>query len=375
MTEGSELMDQNRKIKMMIPGPVEVHPDVLKAMGSPVEPHYGEAWIKKYKQVLDILKEIFNTNGDIFLMVGSGTSAIDTAIGSCLQTGERILIGNNGYFGERLVSIAQHNGLDVVEVKAEWGKELDPEAIKRALQGEPSIKAVAVVHGETSTTVLNPIQTIGPIVREEGRLFIVDAVSTLGGVPFEMDAWCIDACATATQKCLGSPPGLGPIALNERAWKSIDRLKIGQHGWFTDLRIWRKFEQEWGDWHPTPVTMATNNVNALLVSLTQLKDEGIPARMERYRQLALQLRAGMRKADMMPFTPDEALNPVLTAGYAPAGVDSAEIVQFLLKEYAIQISGGLGTLKPIIFRIGHMSPIMSKEDIALVCDALMAFHK
>ncbi|MGV8027066.1 MAG: pyridoxal-phosphate-dependent aminotransferase family protein [Anaerolineaceae bacterium] len=375
MKEGSELVDQNRKIRMMIPGPVEVHPDVLKAMGSAVEPHYGDVWVEKNRQVLEILKEIFNTNGDVFLMVGSGTCAIDAAFGSTLQTGERILIGNNGYFGDRLVSIAQHNGLDVVETKAEWGQELDPEAIKRILQRDPSIKAVAVVHGETSTTVLNPIREIGPIVREEGRLFIVDAVSSLGGVPFEMDAWCIDVCASATQKCLGSPPGLGPIALNERAWKSIDRLKIGEHGWYSDLRIWRQYAQEWGDWHPSPVTMATNNVNALLVSLTQLKNEGIPVRMERYRQLAVQLREGMRKAGMPPFTSDEKLNPVLTAGYAPSGVDSAEIVHFLLREYAIQISGGLGALKSTIFRIGHMSPIMTKEDIALVCEALMAFHQ
>lgn len=373
--EGSVSVDQNRAIRMMIPGPVEVHPDVLKAMGSPVEPHYGDAWVTKNQQVLTYLKEVFRTEGDVYLLVGSGTSAIDAAVGSCLQTGERILIGNNGYFGDRLVSIAQHNGLDVVEVKAEWGQELDPQAIRKTLQKDPSIKAVAVVHGETSTTILNPIQDIGPIVRENGALFIVDAVSSLGGVPLEMDTWCIDACASATQKCLGAPPGLGPIALNERAWKSIDRLKIGEHGWYTDLRVWRKYAQEWGDWHPSPITMATNNVNALLVSLTHLKKEGIPARMERYRRLAVQLREGLRQAGFTPFTTDEKLNPVLTAAYAPQGIESGEIVQYLMKEYAIQISGGLGILKSTIFRIGHMSPMVTQEDIVYLCDALQKFQK
>ncbi len=202
-------MDQNRAIRMMIPGPVEVHPDVLKAMGSPVEPHYGDAWVKKNQQVLTYLKEVFRTEGDVYLLVGSGTSAIDAAVGSCLKTGERILIGNNGYFGDRLVSIAQHNGLDVVEVKAEWGQELDPQAIRKTLQKDPSIKAVAVVHGETSTTILNPIQDIGPIVRENGALFIVDAVSSWGCAAG--DGHLVHRCVCfGDPKMSGSPTRLGP---------------------------------------------------------------------------------------------------------------------------------------------------------------------
>lgn len=366
-------MTQKKILKMMIPGPVEVHADVLKAMGSPVEPHYGDAWVEKNRRVLAMLTEIFSTSGDVFLMVGSGTCAIDAAIGSCLQSGERILIGNNGFFGDRLVSIAERNGLEIIEVKATWGEELDPKDIKEALQKDPSIKAVAVVHGETSTTVLNPIAEIGAIVREQNAIFIVDAVSSLGGVPFKMDDWCVDVCASATQKCLGAPPGLAPIAVNERAWKSIDRLDQGEHGWYADLRIWRQYATEWGDWHPSPITMATNNVNALLVSLTQLMEEGIPARMKRYRELAIQLREGLREAHMPPFTSDEKMNPVLTAGIVPEGVDSAEIVHFLLDEYGIQISGGLGELKSKIFRIGHMSPVLRAEDIQTVIEALKAF--
>ena len=366
-------MTRNNQVKMMIPGPVEVHPEVLQAMGSPVEPHYGDIWVEKYAQVLQMLARVFNTQHDVYLMVSSGTGAIDAGMGSCLQTGERILIGNNGYFGQRLVSIAERNNLEVVEVTAPWGEELDPQDIKKALENDPSIKAVAVVHGETSTTVLNPVQGIGPLVRERGALFIVDAVSSLGGVPFNMDDWCVDVCASATQKCLGSPPGLAPIALNDRAWKSIDRLDKGEHGWYADLRVWRQYARDWADWHPSPITMATNNVNALIVSLTQLMDEGIAVRMERYRRLALQLREGMRAAGMPPFTPDERMNPVLTAGVVPEGVNSGQVVNHLLHEYGIQISGGLGDLKPKIFRVGHMSPVVTEQDIAKVCDALMTF--
>ncbi|HEY60488.1 MAG TPA: alanine--glyoxylate aminotransferase family protein [Anaerolineae bacterium] len=361
--------------KLMIPGPVEVHPDVLRALAEPVEPHYGDAWVEKYQRVLSLLAEVFNTKGDIFLMMGSGSCAIDAAIGSSLLTGEKIIVGNNGFFGDRLVSIARRNGLKVVEVAGEWGKKLDPQDFSKAFKKHPDAKGVAVVHSETSTTVINPVEEIGPIARKHDAVFIVDAVSALGGLPYDMGAWCIDICATASQKCLGAPPGLAPIAITKRAWEFINRVETNAHGWYTDLRVWRKYSIDWADWHPTPVTMATNIVNALLVALEQLMKEGIVNRMERYRRLALQLREGMRAAGMPPFTPDEELNPVLTAGYSPKGIPSSEVVKYLFEKYNIQISGGLGELKQKVFRIGHMSPIITEQDISLVCNALNAFGK
>ena len=365
----------NNVKKLLIPGPVEVSPEVLQALGAPVEPHYGDVWVKKYGQIIDLLKQVFNTQSDVFLMVGSGTCAIDAAMGSSFLTGEKIIVGNNGFFGERLVDIAMRNGLDVVQVKEEWGKAIQPEQIEAALNQHPQAKGVALVHSETSTTVINPIDQIGPLVAEHGMLFIVDAVSSLGGVPYDMDGWQVDICASATQKCLGAPPGLAPIAVSPRAWQSIDRVKNSQHGWYSDLRVWRQYAIDWADWHPSPVTMATNLVNALLVALQQLMQEGISTRMQRYRQLALQLRQGLRAAGMEPYTPDAQLNPVLTAACSPEGVPSSAVVQYLLNEYDIQISGGLGPLKQTIFRIGHMSPVINERDIATVCDALLKFTK
>jgi alanine-glyoxylate transaminase/serine-glyoxylate transaminase/serine-pyruvate transaminase len=363
----------DKLIKLMIPGPVEVHPDVLKAMGSPVVPHYGAAWVEKYSSVLTVLKQIFGTTGDVFLMTGSGTAAIDACLGSSLSTGEKVIIGNNGFFGDRLVSVADHNGLQVVQVKAEWGEPLDPADFESTIRKHPDARMVAVVHCETSTTVLNPIQAIGPIARKHGLLFFVDAVSALGGVPYAMDEWCLDLCASASQKCLGAPPGVAPVAVNARAWEFINRNPVKGHGWYTDLAVWKKYSVEWGDWHPTPITMATSIVNALAVSLQQLTAEGIPVRMQRFRQLALQLRQGLRKIGMPPFTPDEGMSPVLTAGFPPSGVPSPRIVEYLLKEYGIQISAGLGELHDRIFRIGHMSPILTAADIDQVLQALGNF--
>jgi alanine-glyoxylate transaminase/serine-glyoxylate transaminase/serine-pyruvate transaminase len=360
-------------MKLMIPGPVEVDPLVLKALAGPVEPHYGDAWIEKYARVIGYLKQVFNTKNDVHLMVGSGTCAIDACMGSSLKSGEKILIGNNGFFGDRLTAIANHIGLEVVEVKAEWGKKLDPQDIQKALRDHPDAKAVAVVHGETSTTIINPIEDIGPLIKPLDTLFIVDAVSSLGGLPFDLDAWGVDLCASATQKCLGCVPGLAPVSVSPKAWKMIDRSEMKAHSWYTNLANWRKYAQEWADWHPTPVTMPTSIVNALLVSLEQLMQEGIENRMRRFRELAQQLRQGLREASMPPFTSDADMNPVLTAAYPPQGVESGKIVHFLEDKYRIHISGGLGDLKTKIFRIGHMSPVLTSKDITYLTDALKNF--
>jgi alanine-glyoxylate transaminase/serine-glyoxylate transaminase/serine-pyruvate transaminase len=359
--------------RLMIPGPVEVHPAVLEALSGPVEPHYGPAWVEKYSRITSLLKQVFNTQNDVFLMAGSGTSAIDACMGSSMMTGEKIIIGNNGFFGDRLLGIAESYGLQVVEVKAPWGEALDPTEISAALKANPDTKVVAIVHSETSTTILNPIEVIGKEVRGSDALFLVDAVSSLGGVPIEVDGWGIDLCPSASQKCLGATPGLAPVSISPKAWKMIDRFKEKAHGWYTNLQVWREFAQEWGDWHPTPVTMPVSIANGLLVSLQQLLAEGIDARMRRYQGLAMQLRAGLREADMQPFTPDEVLNPVLTAAYPPEGIDSARVVDYLLREHHIQISSGLGTLKPKIFRIGHMSPVITDKDMVTLISALKKF--
>lgn len=360
-------------VRLMIPGPVEVHQDVLEAMSAPIEPHYGMAWVETHNRIIDLLKQVFNTNDDVFLLAGSGTCALDACMGSSLQTGDKIIIANNGFFGDRLVEIAELNGLEVVQVETEWGRKIMPDMMGSALIKHPDARAAAVVHSETSTTVINPINEIGEVFKGKDVLYIVDAVSALGGLPYEVDEWGIDMCASASQKCLGAPPGLAPVSVSPKAWEIIEASGNRAHGWFTNLQIWRKYRDEWGDWHPTPVTMPVSLSKALLVSLTQLMEEGIQTRMARYREMALALREGLREAGMAPYTSDDELNPVLTAAYAPEGRDSSEVVQYLLEEHNIQISGGLGPLRPVIFRIGHMSPVLKMEDIAILVNAIKSF--
>ncbi len=360
-------------MKLMIPGPVSVDPLVLEAMGEPVQPHYGAEFTEFYLQTTELLKKVFRTNGDVYIMNGSGSVATDACIGSALSSGEKIIVAANGYFGDRLKWIARNYGLQVVAVEAGWGQPIRAEQVAEAYVENPDVKAVAMVHLETSTTIPNPVDEIGPIVRQHGGCFIVDAVSSLAGLPFKMDDWCIDLCASASQKCLGAPPGLAPVAIGPRGWQFIDQNPDKGHGWYGDLRVWRHYSIDWAGWHPYPVTMAVNNIAALRVGLDQLLTEGIETRLERFRRLALRLRTGLREIGMPPFTPDEILVPVLTAAYSLPGVPSSRLIDYLAAHHRIKISNGLGVLHDVIFRIGHMSPLMKEADIDQVLEALRSF--
>ncbi len=365
----------NNSIKLMIPGPIQPEEEVLEAMGQPVRAHYGSDWTAFYNETVQDLKKIFKTDGDVHILVGSGSTGIDACLGSALSGGERLLVGVNGFFGERLKTIAESYSLEVTPVECPYGEALRAADFEKAMDRHPETKAVAVVHLETSTTILNPIEEIGRLTHERGLLFFVDAVSSLGGVQFKMDEWGIDLCASASQKCLGAPPGLAPVAIGKHGWEAIDRNPRKGHGWYLNLRTWRQYSIDWGDWHPFPVTMATNNVVALHTSLKGLLSEGVENRLKRYNALALRLRAGLRKIGMLPFTPDEQMAPVLTAAYGPPGIPTSQIVDYLYEIHHIKIAGGLGTLKDKVFRIGPMSPDFVEDDIDEVLEALAQFDK
>lgn len=360
--------------KLMIPGPIQPEQEVLQAMGQPVRAHYGPEFRDFYNQTTGYLKKVFDTSGDVFILVGSGSAAIDACLGSALSSGEKILVGINGFFGKRLDSIAQAYGLDVIPIEKSWGEPLDPHDFARALDEHPDARLVAVAHLETSTTITNPVAEIGRVTRPRGVALFVDAVSSLGGESFHMDEWGVDLCASSSQKCLGAPPGLAPAAVSARGWEFIDRNPHKGHGWYLNLRTWRQYATDWGDWHPFPVTMATNNIAALHASLESLLAEGIAARRARYERLALRLRRGLREIQMLPYTPDESLSPVITAAWGPKNVPTSRIVDYLSQHHGIKIAGGLGALKDKIIRIGHMSPTVSEDDIDQLLEALVDFQ-
>ena len=365
------MSDEN--LLLMIPGPIQPEEEVLLAMGQPVRAHYGPGFTRLYNETISALRVVFGTNNDVFAMVCSGSGGLEACLGSTFNSGEKILLGINGHFGEHLQEIAEGFNLEVVVVPGEWGKPFQPDIFESMLQKHPDASGVAVVHLETSTTIINPIEEIGKIVRKHGKIFVVDAVSSLGGLPMKMDEWGIDLCASSSQKCLGAPPGLSPVAVGPRAWDYIDRNPKKGHGWYLNLITWRQYARDWGDWHPFPITMATSNLVALKVSLDSLLREGIDNRMERYKNLAIRLRQGLRRVGFEPYTPDELMCPVSTAVYGLKDVPTSVIVTYMAEEHQIKIAGGLGRLKDKIFRIGHMSPRITEKEIDLVVDGLGKF--
>lgn len=360
-------------LKLMIPGPVEPEADVMEAMGGPVVAHYGPEWTALYNETTEMLKQIFRTAGDVFLLIGSGSAAVDASIGSALATGEKIILGVNGFFGERMTLIGRAYGLDVVPVEAEWGQPLRPADFADAIRRNPDARAIGAVHLETSTTVVNPIAEIGQVAGRHGIPYIVDAVSSIGGLEMRMDDWGIDFCASASQKCLGAPPGLAPVAVGPGGWEAVERVGNPHHGWYLNLRVWREYADKWSHFHPFPTTMATNTTLALRTSVKNLLEAGIEQRLDRYCELARYLRAQLRQIGYEPFTPDEEMAPVLTGAYGPPGIPTGKIVSFVADEYDIKISGGLGErLEDKIVRIGHMTPTVGRADIDRVIEALAA---
>jgi alanine-glyoxylate transaminase/serine-glyoxylate transaminase/serine-pyruvate transaminase len=366
-------MKQLPRHKLMIPGPVEVSDSVLAEMGAQVAVHYGPEWTAFYKETTSIMKSVFRTEGDVFLLVCSGSGGMEAAISSLFMPGERVLVGVNGFFGERAAFIALSRGLQVVRISAADGTPITPDSVKHALESESNLAGVVIVHHETSTGVLNPIQAIGALTREFDIPFIVDAVSSLGGDQLAMDEWGIDICVTASQKCLEAPPGLAPVAVSPRAWEFMDRKGDFPAGWYLNLRTWREFADKWGDWHPFPITQATNNVRALRTALDGLDLEGLDNRIKRYRETARYIRSGLQEMDFALFVDGEYSSSTISAVCARDDLQVSEMITFLRDQKGIRIAGGLGSTSGRIFRVGHMGKAASKEYADQFLDSLAQY--
>jgi alanine-glyoxylate transaminase/serine-glyoxylate transaminase/serine-pyruvate transaminase len=355
-------------LKLMIPGPVDVEDDVLAAMAEPILPHYGQQWLEIYDEAVSSLKQIFQTQNDLFIVPGPGTAGLDAALGSLARTGDKVLVAQNGFFGRRLKTVAESYGLDVRTVEAPVGQPLDPAAVRRQLEAEPDVEAIVVVHLETSTAVLNPLEEIAAIAHEFDVPIVVDAVSSMGGVPLPVDAWGIDLCVTVSNKCLASPPGLAPLSVSQRAWEQIERKRGRAHGWYLNLQVWKAYSIDWGSWHPYPTSLPTNNIVALLTSLRRILDEGLDGTYARYVRAARTVRSRLEQLGFRMLTPDAHTSPLITAMWGLPGMNLGDFQQYLAIESRIMISGGLDDLAGKIFRVGHIGKAASPE----YCEAFLA---
>jgi alanine-glyoxylate transaminase/serine-glyoxylate transaminase/serine-pyruvate transaminase len=345
----------------MIPGPVGVEDDVLAAMAEPVRAHYGPDWIEIYEETLERLKRVFGTQNDVILLVGPGSAGLEAALGSLAGRGDKVLVAYNGFFGHRMTTIGRSHGMTVRAIEAPLGQPVDPEAIRKCLAAERDIQALAVVHLETSTGVLNPLQEILKVAGEFEVPLVLDAVSTLGGMPMPVDEWGIDVCVTVGNKCLAGPIGLAPISVSERAWEQMERKREGAHGWYLNLRTWRDYATRWAPAHPYPTTLPSNNILGLLASLRRIEEMGLDAHYARHVEAAQFVRRRLVRLGFELFVPENNASPLITTVRRLPGMDVEDFRSYLLEEWRIMIGGGLEGLGGEIFRVGHIGKAASVE--------------
>jgi len=350
-----------KHIKLFTPGPGDVDEDILDAMSQPVLRHYGAEWMEIYNETLSLLRDVFKTTNDIYLVLGPGSALMDMAIGSLLSPGDKIIVGQNGFFGERLNIIAEGYGLNVIPFTAPLGKPLDAGEFRKLVAQNPDARAITLVHHETGTTVMNPLQDIAAIARQAGIAIILDAVSSMCGVALPTDDWGIDICVTTPQKCLEAMPGVGIMSISNHAWEMVDKHTDNGHGWYLNLKVWREFSKGWGAWHPSPVTMPTSIILALRVSLHKIMKVGLEAHYAKYRYASQAMRSGLGNLGFEMFIPQEYAAPMVTGVRARPEFEVAELLTWLTNERGMAAGGGLGALSGKIFRIGHLGKAARRE--------------
>jgi aspartate aminotransferase-like enzyme len=332
---------------LMTPGPTPVPPEVLAALAEPVVHHRGRDFREIYERCLARLREVYRTEHDVLLFTSSGTGAFESAVANLTSPGDRALVVSAGSFGERWAALTTAFGVDLVHVRLDWGETPEPDDLRAAL-GEGDVRVVYLVHSETSTGVVADVQALAAVAKEAGALVVVDAVSSLGAVPLETDAWGIDVVVSGSQKALMCPPGLAFASVSPAALDAASRSTSSRFvfDWERTRAAQAKLD--------APFTPAVSLVRALDVALGLLLDEGLEAAFVRHARLGRACREGAKAMGLELFSPDEDRSAVVTAIRAPDGVDATRVVAELRERFGITIANGQGELKGKIVRIGHI---------------------
>jgi alanine-glyoxylate transaminase/serine-glyoxylate transaminase/serine-pyruvate transaminase len=350
------------------PGPSPVDPRILEAFRKPTLGHLDPQFLKLMDEVRTMLKQAFRTQNELtFPVSGTGTAGMECCLVNLIEPGDEVLVLVQGYFGARMADIAGRAGGKVTALEAKWGEGFEPAQVEAALKGK-AFKVVCVVHAETSTGHLQPVKEIVELAHRHGALAVVDAVTSTGGIPLEVDAWGIDAIYTGTQKCLGGPPGLAPISLGARAVEKLDRRKTKVQSWYLDLSLVRKY---WGADRAYHHTAPINNVYGLHESLRLVLEEGLEARWKRHQEAHERFAAGARELGFEFQVREGRRLPQLNAIRIPAGFDDKAGRKELLEKHGIEIGGGLGELAGKVWRVGLMGYGARAE---VVDQALAAFR-
>ncbi|MBD2183419.1 alanine--glyoxylate aminotransferase family protein [Planktothrix sp. FACHB-1355] len=347
---------------LMIPGPTPVPEQALLALAKQPIGHRSSEFGCIFEEVLQNLQWLHQTQNDVLMLTASGTGAMEAGIINFLSPGDRVLVGCNGKFGDRWADLATTYNLNVEKITADWGKPLDPEQFREKLEAdtEKQIKAVIVTHSETSTGVINDLETINRHVKTHGEaLIIVDAVTSLGTVNIPVDEWGIDVVVSASQKGYMIPPGLGFVSVSEKAWEAYKTAKMPR--FYLDLDKYRQFQAK----NTTPFTPPINLMMALQVSLQMMKKEGLANIFARHQRLMNATRAALKQLNLPLFAPDNVASPAITA-VAPVQADTEQILKIMKNRYDIALAGGQDHLKGKIFRIGHLGFVTDRDILTAI---------
>ncbi|KZX16775.1 serine-pyruvate aminotransferase [Methanobrevibacter cuticularis] len=350
---------------LMLPGPTTVAPRVLRAISKDVVNHRSAIFGEIYTETTELMSDVFKTQNKSYLLTGSGTAAMEASIANIIRPGEKVLNVVGGKFGERLRDIVKAHGGESVELAIEWGDAVKPQEIKEVLDENEDIKAVTVVHNETSTGVAAPIDEIGKLLRNYDALYVADTVSSLGGDRVDVDKDGIDICFTGSQKCLAAPPGMAAITLSDDAWKVID--SVDSNTYYLDLKKYRKSGA--GTPPETPYTPSVTLIYGLFEALQVIKEEGLEKRINRHETAAEATRNAAKALGLELFPKEEVSSATVTAIKMPEGVTDKQLRGTMRNEYKVELAGGQDHLKGNIFRIGHMGNITYKE-LAITFSAL-----
>ncbi|WP_059104554.1 pyridoxal-phosphate-dependent aminotransferase family protein [Shouchella shacheensis] len=373
-----ELHPSTRTI--MTPGPVEVDPRVLRAMSTPVIGQFDPEFLDIMNETMGLIRDLFQTeNHWSYTIDGTSRAGIEAVLCSIIEPGDNVFIPIFGRFGHLLTEIAARCGADVHNASVEWGTVFDPEELKKKIQ-DVNPKIVALVHGETSTGRMQPLKEIGQFCRDNDILFVVDAVATVGGIPFKTDEWNIDAAITGTQKCVSAPSGMALITYNERIEHVLLERKSIEQGLSESGTNPRRIHSNYFDlsqiqdyWTPDRLnhhTEATSMLYAVRESLRFIKQEGIENRYERHRIHSEALNIGLEAMGISLYGNNENRLPCVTVINVPEGIEETAIRSTLLEQFGIEIAGSFGPLKGKVVRIGTMGFSCRKNNILQTLGAL-----
>ncbi len=334
------------------PGPSPVSDRVYAAQARPIVGHLDPWFLQVADEVAAMLRTILRTENRLtYAVSGTGSAGMETAVVNVVEPGDTVIVGVNGVFGGRIADTAQRAGADVVALEEPWGRIVPAERVASALKAHPDAKLVALVHAETSTGAHQPLEEVGELLRDRDTLFLVDAVTSLGGVPLEVDAWGIDVLYSGTQKCLSVPPGLAPITFSEKAEAVIERRTSTVRSWYLDVSAVRRY---WGKERTYHHTAPISAVLGLHEGLRLVLEEGLDARLARHAEVGGLFQDHLRDRDAELLAQEGHRLPQLTTFALPGGVEEAPLRGQLLKDHGIEVGGGLGDFAGRAWRVGLM---------------------